>query len=120
MDDVTGDQARDLLTAGFVNEAINLSDLRLKGWTSDGAAAQWSMIFKLDPFDFISTKAKSLRPLPGLTSKQLSVDTGDFNLDNFTDVAIAYMVGGVRLVVLDGAALSLSVQTDTFQGGYFR
>ena len=120
MDDVTGDQARDLLTAGFVDEAINLSDLRLKGWTSDGAADQWSMIFKLDPFDFISTKAKSLRPLPGLTSKQLSVATGDFNLDNFTDVAIAYMVEkGVRLVVLDGAALSLSVQTDTFQGGYF-
>ena len=120
MDDVTGDQTRDLLTAGFASDSIVLTDLRLKGWTSDGDALNWSKIFHVDPFDFISTDSKSLHPVRGLTSHQISVDTGDFNLDNFTDVAIAYAVhDGVRLVILDGAALSLSVQTGSFQGGYF-
>ena len=44
----------------------------------------------------------------------------DMNLDNFQDIAITYAIqnGGVRFVVLDGAALSLNYQTKTMEGGY--
>jgi hypothetical protein len=44
---------------------------------------------------------------------------GDFNLDNFADYAMAYAIdGGLRITILDGAALSLALQTGRFEGGY--
>ena len=62
----------------------------------------------------------SLEPLSGLTIDDVGIVTGDWNLDNFTDIAIAYATErGIRLVVLDGAVLSLSLQQDQFEGGYF-
>jgi hypothetical protein len=124
MDDVTGDKTRDLLTAGFSaadGDRVALRDLSLKGWTSPDGGRNWQQLFRVDPFDFIATGDPELAPVAGLTADQLSVAAGDFNLDNFTDVVIAYVTaqGGVRLTVLDGAALTLSLQTGQFEGGYF-
>ncbi|MFL0769583.1 MAG: multicopper oxidase family protein [Prochlorococcus sp.] len=123
MEDVTGDQVRDLLTAGFARsdaQAVQLEDLRLKGWKSTDDALSWSEIFDFDPFDFIAIDAEGVRPLQDLGAHQVSVNSGDFNLDNFVDVAIAYRTeSGVRVSILDGAALSLTLQTNTFEGGYF-
>jgi hypothetical protein len=42
------------------------------------------------------------------------------NLDNFQDIAVSYAVdSGLRVVVLDGAAMALNYQTGTMEGGYF-
>ena len=61
-----------------------------------------------------------MAPRLGLSADQVSVAMADMNLDNFQDVAIAYAVeGGVRLVVIDGAALSLMFQTGEIEGGFF-
>ena len=59
-------------------------------------------------------------PLKNLTADQVSVTMADMNLDNFQDIAITYAIegGGLRFVVLDGAALSLNYQTNTMEGGY--
>ena len=44
----------------------------------------------------------------------------DMNLDNFQDIAVSYAVdSGLRVVVLDGAAMALNYQTGTMKGGYF-
>jgi len=61
----------------------------------------------------------SINPLESLTADQISFTAGDFNLDNFTDFAISYAVkGGIRITILDGAALSLTYQTGKLEGGY--
>ncbi|QEY32330.1 copper oxidase [Synechococcus sp. RSCCF101] len=124
MDDVTGDKTRDLLTAGFSaadGDSVQLQDLTLKGWTSPNNGADWDQIFQVDPFDFIGSTEGALAPAAGLRADQVSVTAGDFNLDNFNDVVVAYATttGGARITVLDGAALSLSLQTGQFEGGYF-
>ena len=61
----------------------------------------------------------NIDPLATLTADQMSFTAGDFNLDNFTDFAISYAVnGGIRVTILDGAALSLTYQTGKLEGGY--
>lgn len=61
----------------------------------------------------------NISPLATLTADQMSFTAGDFNLDNFTDFAISYAVnGGIRVTILDGAALSLTYQTGKIEGGY--
>lgn len=123
--DVNGDNGRDITTAGFTsvgsNGSVSLNDLAVSGWqTSDGGRA-WSQLFSFDPFDSVDiTAGGRVTPVSGLTASDVSVSVGDHNLDNFNDVAIAYRVdGGVRVVVLDGAASALTLQTGTFEGGYF-
>jgi hypothetical protein len=67
----------------------------------------------------------TLKPSAALTGQQVSVTMADMNLDNFQDVVIAYALephnsqAGLRVIVLDGAAISLQYQTGNFEGGYF-
>jgi len=124
IEDFSGDGQRDLLTAGFDQAqvgAINLKDLEIKSFLPGSEPGSWQEQFNFDPFDDISLMTPhQVMPRMQLTEDQVSVAISDMNLDNFQDVAIAYAVdGGVRLVVLDGAALSLSYQTGEMEGGYF-
>jgi len=125
IEDFTGDGKRDLVTAGFQGDNINLSKLRIKAWTSKKKGKEWSQAFQFNPFDHIDphlhTAAGQRMPNSMLTEDQVSVAMADMNLDNFQDIAITYAIknGGIRFVVLDGAALSLNYQTNTMEGGYF-
>ena len=124
IEDFSGDGQRDLLTAGFDQAqigAINLKDLEIKAFLPGSQPGSWQEKFNFDPFDDISVMMPhQVMPRMQLTADQVSVAISDMNLDNFQDIAIAYAVdGGVRLVVLDGAALSLSYQTGEMEGGYF-
>ena len=124
IEDFSGDGQRDLLTAGFDQAqvgAINLKDLEIKAFLPGSQPGSWQEQFNFDPFDDISLMTPhQVMPRKQLTADQVSVAISDMNLDNFQDVAIAYAVeSGVRLVVLDGAALSLSYQTGEMEGGYF-
>ena len=124
IEDFSGDGKRDLVTAGFKGEDINLSDLQIKAWQSKNNGQDWNQEFQFDPFDHIDTNLHiddgMHMPLTDLTADQVSVAMADMNLDNFQDVAITYAIegGGLRFVVLDGAALSLNHQTNTMEGGY--
>ena len=124
IEDFTGDGKRDLVTAGFEGNKINLSDLQIKAWTSKKNGKEWSQAFKFNPFDHIETDLHTdgghRMPHSNLTADQVSVAMADMNLDNFQDIAITYALnnGGIRFVVLDGAALSLNYQTNTMEGGY--
>ena len=123
--DVNGDNGRDITTAGFTTVGrggrVSLGDLAVSGWQTADGGRQWSELFRFDPFDSIDVTAGGrLAPVADLTASDVSVSVGDHNLDNFNDVAIAYRVAtGVRVVVLDGAASALSLQTGSFEGGYF-
>lgn len=122
-EDFTGDQHRDLLTGGFLQaqgEHVSLHEFQLAGWTTPDAARSWSNVFRFKPWDLLHHHGSDLDPRPGLTADQVGMAVGDFNLDNFSDIALVYaLVNGVRITVLDGAALSLALQTGTFEGGYF-
>jgi len=139
-EDFNGDGSRDIVTGGFAPDAgvvrapgtINLHDFTIKGWQSGDAGRNWSQAFSLNPWELISHHDHT--PLPGdpighthpsynpispLNADLTGFTVGDFNLDNFTDYAMAYAIdGGLRITILDGAALSLALQTGRFEGGY--
>ena len=127
IEDFTGDGNRDLVTAGFSKSKagnINLQDLQIKAWTSSKTAKQWKNVFDFNPFADISTiinvDDQELKPVDGLDINQVGVAMADMNLDNFQDIAVSYAVdSGLRVVVLDGAAMALNYQTGTMEGGYF-
>lgn len=124
IEDFSGDGRRDLVTAGFdqkQNKEVNLKDLEIKAFLRGDEPGQWIEQFHFDPFDDVSlTTPAGAEPRHQLTADQVSVTMVDMNLDNFQDVAMAYAVeGGLRLLVLDGAALSLAYQTGQMEGGYF-
>lgn len=124
IEDFSGDGKRDLVTAGFSQNNVNLSDLQIKAWSLNKNGKKWSEEFEFDPFDHIDTDLHTddgmHMPKEDLTADQVSVAMADMNLDNFQDVAITYAIegGGLRFVVLDGAALSLQYQTNNMEGGY--
>ena len=124
IEDFTGDGKRDLVTAGFKGDKVNLSDLQIKAWTSKKNGKEWGQAFEFNPFDHIETdlhtEAGHHMAQSNLTKDQVSVAMADMNLDNFQDIAITYAInnGSIRFVVLDGAALSLNYQTNTIEGGY--
>ncbi|MAR07826.1 MAG: copper oxidase [Cyanobium sp. NAT70] len=61
-----------------------------------------------------------IHPVDDLQASQVSVAMADMNLDNFQDIAISYAIkDGLRVLILDGAALSLKYQTGKMNGGYF-
>lgn len=123
--DVSGDNRKDLLTVGFnsqpIEGSLNLQDLTVKSWTLADGISVWEELFSFDPWDFISLEADPSKPaVNNLTTSDISFSTGDYNLDNFTDIALAYRTAtGVRITILDGAAIALSQQTGNFKGGYF-
>ena len=124
IEDFSGDGQRDLVTAGFdqaQSDVVNLKDLEIKAFLPGAVPGSWDEQFNFDPFDDISLiDPQGVIPRMGLSADQVSVAMADMNLDNFQDVAIAYAVeGGVRLVVIDGAALSLTFQTGEIEGGFF-
>ena len=55
IEDFTGDGKRDLVTAGFKGDKINLSDLQITAWTSKKNGKEWSQAFEFNPFDHIET-----------------------------------------------------------------
>jgi len=124
IEDFSGDGQRDLLTAGFDSTqtvSLDLQDLEIKAFLPGATPGSWTEQFQFDPFDTISLSSPNgVAPRADLQANQLSVAMSDMNLDNFQDIVIAYAVtGGLRLVVLDGAAMSLSFQTGQMEGGYF-
>ena len=138
--DFNGDGGRDIVTGGFAPEAgvvrapgtVNLHDFTIKGWQSADAGRSWNEAFSLTPWELIPHHDHT--PLPGdpmdhshpsyspvspLNANLTSFTVGDFNLDNFADYAMAYAIdGGLRLTIIDGEALSLALQTGSFEGGY--
>ena len=125
IEDFSGDGQRDLLTAGFNSKQdlkdVQLDDLELKAWLPVDDGANWDEQFNFDPFDSIEFgEDDGLAPVENLNANQLSVAMADANLDNFQDVVISYAIdGGVRVVVIDGASLSLTFQTGQVEGGFF-
>jgi FtsP/CotA-like multicopper oxidase with cupredoxin domain len=125
IEDFSGDGQRDLVTAGFDSKQdlndLQLDDLELKAWLPLNDGAKWDEQFNFDPFDSIGFgEDDGLSPVENLTSDQISVAMADANLDNFQDVVISYAVdGGVRIIVIDGAALTLTYQTGQVEGGFF-
>jgi hypothetical protein len=125
IEDFTGDGQRDLLTAGFDSSQdfnnIQLDDLELKAWLPADQGSQWYEQFSFDPFDSIYFGGHGdFAPVSHLNANQISVAMADVNLDNFQDVVISYAVyGGVRIIIIDGAALSLTYQTGRVEGGFF-
>lgn len=140
VDDVTGDGSKDIVTGGFepvagANRAagtVNLHDFTIKGWSRSAVNEPWQQLFALNPWETIShhdhaesmlgeheSLPPSLSPVTGLTVDQTGFSVGDFNLDNFVDYAMAYAIdAGLRITIIDGAALSLALQTGAFEGGY--
>ena len=138
--DFNGDGSRDIVTGGFAPDTgvvralgtVNLHDFTIKGWQSGDAGRNWSEAFSLTPWELISHHDHT--PLPGdptghshpsyspispLSADLTGFTVGDFNLDNFADYAMAYAIdGGLRITILDGEALSLALQTGSFEGGY--
>ena len=103
---------------------MNLNDLEITGWTSSDEGRHWINAFSFDPFDEIDVMTHHddlhIKPVKNLQDNQVSVGIADLNLDNFQDIVITYAIqGGLRVVALDGAALSLQHQTGKFEGGYF-
>ncbi|WPF89327.1 multicopper oxidase domain-containing protein [Cyanobacterium aponinum AL20118] len=121
--DLSGDNRNDITTAGFtqVNNdgSVNLTDFTVTGWNTDSQGEDWTEIFEFDPWEFIDIEGDNLDPVAGLRPEQVTMSTGDYNLDNFADLAIAYRTtNGVHLSILDGAAIALLLQTGQFEGGY--
>jgi FtsP/CotA-like multicopper oxidase with cupredoxin domain len=137
--DVTGDGSKDIVSGGFAPAAgvvrpagtVNIHDFSIKGWARSGDSDQWKELYALNPWVAIphhehtadaenpGASHPSYAPITPLTLAQTGFTVGDFNLDNFTDYAMAYAIdGGLRLTILDGAALSLALQTGSFEGGY--
>lgn len=139
-EDFDGNGARDLVTGGFAPVAgvvrsagtVNLHDFTIKGWQSPDQGRHWTEAFAFHPWEWIPHHDHADQPPtstdhahPGygpvapLTSALTGFCVGDFNLDNFPDYAMAYAIdGGLRIAILDGEALSLSLQTGAFEGGY--
>ena len=138
--DFDGNGAKDLVTGGFAPAAgvgrspgtVNLHDFTIKGWQSADQGRNWSEAFAFNPWeriphhDHVAQESPAMdhghpsySPVAPLTSALTGFCVGDFNLDNFADYAMAYAIdGGLRITILDGEALSLSLQTGTFEGGY--
>jgi FtsP/CotA-like multicopper oxidase with cupredoxin domain len=73
----------------------------------------------MDHSSSAATGQVDISPLATLTADQVAFTAGDFNLDNFNDFALSYAInGGIRITILDGAALSLAYQTGKLEGGY--
>ena len=116
--DFTGDGQRELVTAGYVkanpNQTIALSDLELTGWLPAKTQDNWQADYRYRPWQN-SDAAMDLTLQASLTSFAV----GDFNLDNFDDYAFAYLQDDqLRVRILDGASVSLLIQTGSFEGGY--
>ena len=124
-DDFSGDGQRDLITGGFQKgnstSSINLDEFTITAWKPNQNRSQYSQEFSFKPFATIDHAKGATKPLSRLSSEQFSFVTGDFNLDNFNDFAMAYAIrgGGFRVTILDGAAFSLLHQTGELEGGYF-
>ena len=124
-EDFSGDGQRDLVTGGFAegstSHRLRLRDFTITAWKPDQDGSQYSEEFQFKPYADIPAKKGQYKPLDQLSEDQFSFVTGDFNLDNFNDYAMAYAIqgGGFRVTILDGAAISLLYQTKRFEGGYF-
>lgn len=140
VDDFSGDGGKDIVTGGFAPATgvvrqpgtVNLHDFTIKGWTQTNTSDQWEQVFALNPWERIPhhehmmpmehgtmSSHPDYEPRAGLTIEQTGFSVGDFNLDNFVDYAMAYAIeGGLRITILDGAALALALQTGSFDGGY--
>lgn len=115
--DFTGDGKRELVTAGFSahqGNRVALNRFAITGWLPSQGQSQWKDIYKQNPWQGVADVPADLIPAD-LTSFTL----GDFNLDNFDDYAVAYLANNqLRVRLIDGAAISLLLQTGVNEGGY--
>lgn len=115
--DFTGDGMRELVTAGYVvnqGDRVDLRDFQITGWQPVGASDSWKVTYWNNPWVDVSDVPSGL-----LSSSLTSFAVGDFNLDNFDDYAIAYVSDGrLRVRILDGASVSLYLQTGINENGY--
>jgi FtsP/CotA-like multicopper oxidase with cupredoxin domain len=115
--DFTGDGQRELVTAGFVKNSgnrVDLRDFQITGWEPLGGSDEWKATYVHNPWLGVG----SLPEAP-LSSSLTSFAVGDFNLDNFDDYATAYLSDGkLRIRLLDGASVSLFLQTGIDENGY--
>ncbi|MFM9046166.1 MAG: multicopper oxidase domain-containing protein [Cyanobium sp.] len=140
VEDFNGDGGKEIVTGGFAAKpgvsrpegTVNVHDFTIKGWIGSGRGESWRESFAFNPWESIPhhhgapTGLESeehmhpdYSPVNGLSMAQTGFTMGDFNLDNFVDYAMAYAIdGGLRLTILDGAALALALQTGAFEGGY--
>ena len=120
--DFTGDDLNDLVVAGFVENqhaAVDLDAFELSAWIATSAQSPGGQPILEWNKEFAVRFNLTVPPRDGITADQISVAGGDVNLDNFEDVIIAYPVEeGVRVSVIDGAALALGYQQGFIEGGY--
>lgn len=115
--DFTGDGRRELVSAGFVTndaESVHLRDFQITGWQPVGDSDNWAATFWHNPWVGVTGV-----PDGRLSSSLTSFAVGDFNLDNFDDYATAYLSNGkLRIRIIDGASVSLYLQTGIDENGY--
>ena len=115
--DFTGDGNRELVTAGYLanqGQRVDLRDFQITGWQPVGGTENWKATYWNNPWVGVSAVPAGL-----LSSSLTSFAVGDFNLDNFDDYAIAYLSDGkLRVRLLDGASVSLYLQTGIDENGY--
>ena len=139
-EDFSGDGQRDVVTGAFLKHGagntVSLHDFQIQAWDSPGGTGNaFTQEFAFNPWESITHHGvaasgsaampghdhteSSISPVAGLTAQQTSMVVGDFNFDNFNDYALLYKVNdGVRVTILDGAAVTLLYQTGKLEGGY--
>jgi FtsP/CotA-like multicopper oxidase with cupredoxin domain len=114
--DVTGDNQVNITAAGFTaigaGGEVSLSDLRVKTYSSEDHGDTWSATWIIDlASELLASATDMVAPRAGLTVDDVSLSIGDYNLDNFSDIAIAYRTEtGVRVAIADGAMIALGLQ----------
>jgi FtsP/CotA-like multicopper oxidase with cupredoxin domain len=115
--DFTGDGHRELVTGGFVSNSgskVSLDDFEITGWQASDDFKDWTASYHHNPW-------QGLGDIPEfkLDISRTSFAVGDFNLDNFDDYAVSYLVNDeLRVRLIDGASVSLFLQSGINQGGY--
>lgn len=120
--DFTGDDVNDLVVAGFIEDqsvGIDMDVFELSAWISSAALSRQGRPILDWTKEFAVRFNLTVPPREDITAEQISVAGGDVNLDNFEDIIITYPVeDGLRISVVDGAALAMGYQQGFIEGGY--
>ena len=115
--DFTGDGVRELVTGGYVTETgnqVSLNNFELVGWEMGQGSKNWEATIRARPWSQATNVPSTL-----ICNALTGFAVGDFNLDNFDDYATAYLdKNKLRIRIIDGAAVSLYLQTGSKKGGY--
>jgi hypothetical protein len=115
--DFTGDGHRELVTGGFQSNSgskVSLDGFEITGWQASDDFKNWTTSYRHNPWQDVVDL-----PAFKLDVSRTSFTVGDFNLDNFDDYAVAYLMDNqLRVRLIDGASVSLFLQSGINQGGY--